>query len=463
MKKRRLGLFLSACVMASCLSTMALAAECRVEGEEDVTLAPKEDVESSHNGGSWERTQKNLIVTLDPGHGGYDSGAAERYNGRTICEKNLNLKIALACKQELEKYDGITVYMTRGDDRYVGLADRVVYAESVRSDLIVSMHNNSSDSSRPRGAMVLVPNGNYRPNLLTESKKTAGNVLANLKALGIKNDGYLQRNSSEKIYPDGSRADYYSILRNATLRNIPSMIIEHAFLSNRQDYSSFLSSDAKLKNLGVADANAIVKAYHLQKKGLSAAQKKDAPFPDVYSGKYYYNAVIWAYRNKITSGTERTKFSPDAYCTRAQEVTYLWNAAGKPAPQNTDLTVEDVADTIWYRNAVFWAIEHQITAGTKPIDPADSAPVIRFSPDAVCTRAQVAQFLWNASGKPMPEKTEARFTDVKPGDWYFRAVNWAAEQKITNGTGDNKFSPNAPCTRAQIVQFLYSYYTDGKR
>lgn len=455
-------MFLSAYVMASCFSTMALAAECRVEGEEEVTLAPKEDMESSNNGGSWERTEKNLIVTLDPGHGGYDSGATERYNGRSVLEKNLNLKIALACKKELEKYDGITVYMTRSDDRYVGLADRVIYAESVRSDLIVSMHNNSSDSSGPRGAMVLIPNGNYRPNLLTESKKTAGNVLANLKALGLKNDGYLQRNSSENKYPDGSRADYYSILRNATLRNIPSMIIEHAFLSSRQDYSSFLSSDAKLNKLGVADANAIVKAYHLQKKGLSAAEKKDAPFTDVYSGKYYYNAVIWAYKNKITSGTDRTKFSPNAYCTRAQEVTYLWNAAKRPAPQNTDITAVDVADDIWYHNAVYWAMENHITAGTKTIDAADSAPRIVFSPDAVCTRAQVAQFLWNASGKPMPKKTEATFTDVNAEDWYFDAVNWAAERKITAGTGDNKFSPYAPCTRAQIVQLLYSYYTNGK-
>ena len=162
---------------------------------------------------------------------------------------------------------------------------------------MVSMHINSSDNSSAQGALVIVPNGNYRPELLKESKKTASRVLSNLESLGLRNRGYLQRNSSENTYPDGSKADYYSILRNSTMANIPSMIIEHAFISNYDDYTKYLSSDDMIQKMGQADAKAIVAAYQLNlKSNNSAASKGDAPFEDVYTTDWYYAPVVFAYQ-----------------------------------------------------------------------------------------------------------------------------------------------------------------------
>ncbi len=444
-----MSVFLSACLLLGGIPHPASAAGHYMEGEEDVSLAPKE-VEAGSRQESFG-SDGNLIVTLDPGHGGEDSGASYEWDGLTVDEKDLNLKIALACKRELEQYDGVTVYLTREDDTALALSDRVVYADSVQSDLMVSLHNNvQADEDDPSptaiGALVILPNGNYRPELLPVSEKVAGNILDNLSELGIINNGYLQRDSTSKSYPDGSAADYYSIVRNATLKNIPSMIVEHAFLSNYDDYINFLSTDDKLEALGVADAQAIAKAYGLKLTSHSAAAVGDAPFTDVYLEDYYYDPVVWAFENGITSGTSSTTFSPANACNRAQIVSFLWSAAGKPEPESQQTAFTDVAADAWYETAVRWAVENQITAGTSETT---------FSPNAACTRAQCAVFLWKAAGAPQPGEDAPTFADVAPSDYCYTAVRWAAEQGITVGTGQDTFSPDQICSRAEIVTFLY--------
>ena len=164
MKKRLTSFLLAACMMLP-LSASAWAAEHpQMEGEEDVTLQPSYGVRSKQSG-----SNGTLIVTLDPGHGGKDSGATEEWDGTTAMEKDINLKIALACREELSKYAGVKVYMTRDDNTFLELSDRVRYAQSVNADLMVSMHINSSDNSSAQGALVIVPNGNYRPELLKEA------------------------------------------------------------------------------------------------------------------------------------------------------------------------------------------------------------------------------------------------------------------------------------------------------
>ena len=169
------------------------------------------------------------------------------------------------------------------------------------------------------------------------------------------------------------------------------------------------------------------------------------PFTDVSANAYYYNPVLWAVSNEITSGTSATTFSPDAGCTRAQVVAFLWRAAGKPEPKQGSNPFTDVRDGQYYYKAVLWAVEHGITAGTS---------ATTFSPDATCTRGQIVSFLWRYEGKPAANASNP-FTDVKPGAYYEPAVLWAVANGVTAGTSATTFSPDATCTRAQVVSFLY--------
>lgn len=169
-------------------------------------------------------------------------------------------------------------------------------------------------------------------------------------------------------------------------------------------------------------------------------------FEDVSRRDYFYDAVNWAVENGITTGTSDSRFSPDAPCTRAQVVTFLWRAAGSPKVSGGN-PFADVSTSDYYYDAVLWAVREGITVGT-----GDG----KFSPDATVTRGQTAAFLHRAAGEPAAYGSS--FTDVAATAYYADAVSWAAREGITGGTGDGKFSPDAPCTRAQIVTFLYRQY-----
>ena len=168
-------------------------------------------------------------------------------------------------------------------------------------------------------------------------------------------------------------------------------------------------------------------------------------FVDVFPGDYYYDAVLWAAENGITGGVDDTHFAPNAPCTRAQAVTFLWRAAGSPAPKSSEMPFKDVARGSYYYNAVLWAVENGITKGT-----SDTT----FSPNDTCTRAQIVTFLWRSQKSPASGSVNP-FTDVAADDYYADAVLWAVREGITNGTSSTTFSPDATCTRAQIVTFLY--------
>ncbi len=166
-------------------------------------------------------------------------------------------------------------------------------------------------------------------------------------------------------------------------------------------------------------------------------------FTDVPANAYYAGAVSWAVANGITDGTGAGTFSPDAQCTRAEVVTFLWRAMGSPEPSG-DNSFTDVPADSYYSKAVQWAMEEGITSGTG----ADT-----FSPDAVCTRAEVVTFLMRAlDGQGAGS---AGFSDVPADSYYSEAVAWAVANGITDGTSATTFSPDAQCTRAQIVTFLY--------
>ena len=168
-------------------------------------------------------------------------------------------------------------------------------------------------------------------------------------------------------------------------------------------------------------------------------------FVDVATGSYYEDAVDWAVENGITQGTDDTHFSPDGICTRAQAVTFLWRAAGSPKPETRTMPFTDVPVGSYYYDAVLWAVENGITKGT-----SDTT----FSPNMTCTRAQIVAFLWRSEKSPAAG-TANPFADVKSTAYYAGAVLWAVKENITKGTTSTTFSPNADCTRAQIVTFLW--------
>ena len=169
-------------------------------------------------------------------------------------------------------------------------------------------------------------------------------------------------------------------------------------------------------------------------------------FYDVPNGAYFYEAVKWAVKNGITTGVGNDLFAPEQPCTRAQIVTFLWRAAGSPEPK-TASSFTDVPANAYYAKAVAWAVENGITNGMT---------ATMFAPDATCTRGQSVTFLYRALKGTA--SGSANFTDVKSDAFYADAINWAVANNVTNGTSNTTFSPNADCTRAEIVTFLYRAY-----
>lgn len=174
------------------------------------------------------------------------------------------------------------------------------------------------------------------------------------------------------------------------------------------------------------------------------------PFTDVTMDNYYFDAVLWAVDEGITVGTSDTTFSPDASCTRAQMVTFLWRAAGSPKASVSTCAFTDVDKDAYYYEALLWAVENGITNGTS---------ATTFSPNASCTRGQMATFLYRDAKSPAVSGSHA-FNDVKANAYYNNAVIWAAAEGITKGTSDTTFSPDADCTRGQMVTFLYRYLAE---
>lgn len=169
------------------------------------------------------------------------------------------------------------------------------------------------------------------------------------------------------------------------------------------------------------------------------------PFTDVAPGAYYADAVLWAVQNGITTGTTATTFSPNKTCTRGQTVTFLWRAAGSPAPSAAENPFTDVKPSDYYYNAVLWAVEKGITKGKT---------ATTFAPGATVTRGQTVTFMYRAAGAQAGERSNP-FSDVAADAYYTDAVQWAVGKGITNGKTTTTFAPNEGCTRAQIVTFLY--------
>ena len=211
-----------------------------------------------------------------------------------------------------------------------------------------------------------------------------------------------------------------------------------------------LTAGAGTSALAVNDAEPLREndqAEDLDSSSQAPAAPSGIPFVDVSDSDYFYDAVLWAVQNDITSGTDATHFSPEATCTRAQVMTFLWRF--QKCPDVTGYGTNpfiDVKPGDYYFPAVHWAVLGGFTKGT------DAS---HFSPDAGCTRAQVMTFLWRAAGEPWFAENDNPFVDLKKDDYYYEAVLWAVFCDVTKGTDASHFSPDLPCTRAQIVTFLY--------
>lgn len=238
--------------------------------------------------------------------------------------------------------------------------------------------------------------------------------------------------------------DNYGILVNAT--KIDGNVHSNAIVLN-----NIAASEKLAEALG--DTTAVIPEISPKTETVTDPDKPDTPdvpvdnpFLDVKSSEYYYKPVVWAVANGITNGTGNGKFSPNDTCTRGQIVTFLWRSQGMPEPTSTVNPFVDVKASNYFYKAVLWAAEKGITNGVD---------ATHFNPEDKCTRAQAVTFLWRTAGKPAHTGSNS-FSDVTTS-YYTDAVLWAVEKEITNGTGNGKFSPNVPCTRGQIVTFLYRY------
>lgn len=404
--KRILSIFLSLVLTAALLSPAAAAAN-----------------ETDGKDSDW------LYITLDPGHGGNgaggnDPGAISSTYG--YHEADLVLKIGLYLKQELETYRNVHVDMTRSDSYGTSataplskVENRVLFAAGQHSDLLVSLHLNSSPSQSARGAEVLVSNGNYRPEIAKVLDGVAGNILAQLKNLGIYNRGLVKKSSQDNtLYPNGKLADYYGIVRYGVENNVPSMIVEHCFISSNSECEQFLSSDAKLRAIAQADAG-------------------------------------WV--NGVGAG----EFQPNGTLTRAAFVTMLGRMAGVKDTDYTTSVFRDVPDGEWYTSFVAWATENGIVDGY-----GDGI----FLPQNNITRQEMAKIMakylnWKGlDTTPSSEISSYPINDLNAiGGWALEPVCFCYEQGLLNGRGSN-FAPQANATRAEacVVLCRLQKYVDAQ-
>ncbi len=232
-------------------------------------------------GGVAEAAKDPFVIVIDAGHGGKDSGTSHE----GVHEKTVNLKIALYMEEALLQYHNAEVYLTRYDDTFIELEERSNIAARYGADLMISLHANASSSSSASGAEVYYPNGNYVHNYNTavsydQVKNLAQSIQNELVGLGLNDRGIKIRNANDYKYADNTTADYYSLLREPKERGIPSLLIEHGYLSNASDRNNYLSTDAQLKELALANVRAI--ASNLGLSTLSAEIAITAPIKTEY-------------------------------------------------------------------------------------------------------------------------------------------------------------------------------------
>ena len=287
------------------------------------------------------RDSGDIVVALDPGHDYNDAGA----QGYGLREEELTLKIASYCKKELEKYAGVSVFMTRTSNTCPYdcsnsaecIQARVNAAKQAGADVFVSFHLNSAEAASANGAEVIIPNNNWKPALGTEGQELAEEILAQLVKLGLtKRSIYSKDSLTGDKYTDGSAADYFAVPRMCKKAGFTGIIIEHAFISNSSDVNTFLKTESGLKKLGVADANGIVQYFGLSKDTWTTPALK-TPSATYQGTKVNWNSVKGAdgyavYRRtgsegwKMIATTSSASYTDSAILTNGRTYYYTVRA-----------------------------------------------------------------------------------------------------------------------------------------
>ncbi|MGI5873118.1 MAG: N-acetylmuramoyl-L-alanine amidase [Bacillota bacterium] len=404
-----------------------------------------------HNGFRPAAVDGNLVVVIDPGHGGSDSGAV----GNGAYERNLNLAVSKYCKAYLEEnYGNVTVYLTRPDNStYYSLTQRAAIAASYDADIMLSFHFNSASSSGANGVEVYVSR-------LDEYAMTelAQGILNNLGELGIRKIGVKTRTSeTHTLWRDGKRlADYYGIIKHPAKLEIPSMIVEHCFISSASDYSRFADSEEKLKKLGEADAKAIAAYFRLgQNTGASSLESKKADaltqmreaFLSVNLGKY--SAGVQSMLTDIYQTAEARISAANNVGKIDQNLNrVLKTLANYDQIPSTATKFADVKTTNWFCDAVIYTNDKGLFFGTS---------AVTFSPQQAITRGMFISVIGRMAGADSVTPAETPFSDVSPSKYYAPFIKWGAEQNIVSGMGDNQYAPDQEIRREDLMRILHNY------
>lgn len=271
--------------------------------------------------------------------------------------------------------------------------------------------------------------------ITAEPASLVGGGKVTLTVTGVPEEGNVTVTCDNGITVDSENGTYSAVLPNRT--------VSYTFTANYDESTNYTATSAKCEV-------SVTRRYSSPSTPVTPESEptpeETVKFSDVSTSAYYYDAVKWTVENGVTDGLSATTFGPYESCMRAQIVTFLWRAAGSPEPK-TMSSFADVPASAYYAKAVAWAVENGITNGM-----TDTA----FAPDATCARGQSVTFLYRALKGTA--SGSASFTDVKSDAFYADAVNWAVASDVTNGTSATTFSPNADCTRAEIVTFLYRAY-----
>ena len=402
--------------------------------------------------GVFAAEEDQLVICLDPGHGARDSGAVATYDGVEYQEADLVLKIALYLRAELETYENVKVIMTRTNRQGelptinpAKIKPRVDFAVQNGADVLISLHLNALEKTDVHGVMMLTSNGYYNRECADIGIALGTNMLLTLEHLGLLNRGHLKKNSSDHRNPDGTVADYYAIVREGIWQNIPSLIVEHCYLTNEDDFRNYLNSDEKLKALAVADADGIAAYYGLQKIGSNPRQLID------YSDHWAADMIDIAVNNGWVNGYPDNTFRPDNTLTRADFVTLLARLSGEVLNPTEENPFPDVPADQYYAESVKWAVDAGIINGFE-----DGT----FRPSAAITREQMAHIMTlylKHKGLDVQTANEGSVSipDLDQIQPYAKDdVLFCYANGLLNGRGDEGFVPQGNATRAEACTIL---------
>lgn len=405
-----------------------------------------------------------VYIAVDPGHGGIDSGCVANYDGRQYTERDICMQLGLYLKEELETYRHVKVFLTRTPETPASslpsgeIKFRLEYAVQECCDFLISLHvNDVAPNVKTRnGVCALVSNGNYRPEIAEAGKAVAAVALAELEKLGVKNEGFLYRNSEDhSLYPNGKIADYYGIVRHGIKMNIPSTLIEHGYIRSEHDFRTLLATEEKLRAVAKADAEGLVQYFGLEKK-LPGEADEDAPLRlNDIAGHWAAETVTTAVERGWVAGYPDHSFKPDATLTRADFVTLLSRMSGEDLSAYETSAFPDVANDVYYCKSVSWAVDAGIIKGF---------PDGTFKPTQNVTREQMAHIMRlylihkGLDVSEIDPAVDEKISDLSSiGDWALDDVRFCYGVGLLQGRG-NTFVPAGTATRAEAATVLLRLY-----